>query len=155
MKYLTSILITAIITIPTNVAAQPKPEDQIKFRQSGMMFMRWNMGIIKKQVIKNPQSYNKQRVMDSADAIAAIANSRIDSLFTQESASGKGWKDTLVKPEYFYNTDKAKQYFNDFKSEANKLSTTARNGNPKQIKAQFAKLLNACKGCHKKFRNKK
>jgi len=155
MKITTTLLALCIITASTITIAQPKPEDQIKFRQSGMMFMRWNMGIIKSQVIKNPQSYNKESVIKSANTIAAIANSGIESLFNTESATGKGWKDTLVKPEYFEQREEVEKYIKSFTEQANKLVTTANTGNPGLIKKQFAELLDACKACHKKFRSKK
>ena len=61
--------------------AQVKPEDQIKFRQSGYTFMGWNMGKIKGQVIDNPANYNKEQVIAAANAIAGIANSGMGALY--------------------------------------------------------------------------
>ena len=125
-----SILLLAIylITLTTIVFAQPKPEDQIKFRQSGMMFMRWNVGIIKNQVVENPQQYNKEKVVAAANAIAAVANSGIESLFTQNSETGKGWKDTRVKKEFFEQPEEVKKHVSTFKKEANELASASRSG---------------------------
>ena len=60
------------VSLTGTVAAQVKPEDAIKFRQSGYGFMAWNMGRIKMNV---EGTYNKDEVIKAATAIQAIANS--------------------------------------------------------------------------------
>ncbi len=149
------IILALTIAIVTGVAfAQPKPEDQIMYRQSGMMFMRWNMGIIKDQVVKNPQNYKKDQVAAAANAIAAIANSRIVELFSPETKTGKGWKETRVKPEYFSQPEEVKKLTMDFKNEADTLVKVSNSEDVERIKEQFDVLFKACKACHKKFRTK-
>lgn len=148
------ILVVSLFAVTAAVFAQPKPEDQIKFRQSGMMFMRWNVGIIKQQVVKNPEQYNKERVQAAANAIAAVANSGIEKLFTEETKSGKGWKETRVKKEYFAQPEEVKKHVSDFKREANALANVAQSGDVGKIAQQFDVLFKACKGCHKEYRAK-
>ena len=148
------ILAACVFALATTVLAQPKPEDQIKFRQSGMMFMRWNVGIIKNQVVENPQQYNKAQVAAAANAIAAVANAGIENLFTQETKTGKGWKDTRVKQEFFEQPEEVRKHVSTFKKEANELANVAMNGDVKKIKHQFDVLFKACKGCHKEYRAK-
>ena len=148
------ILALSIIAVTSATFAQPKLEDQIKFRQSGMMFMRWNMGTIKNQVVKNPQTYNKKQVIAAANVIAAVANSGIETLFTAETKTGKGWKDTRVKPEFFEESDEVKKHVLALKKEANELVKAADNGEIETIKEQFESLFKACKACHKKYRAK-
>lgn len=147
-------LALSILVVSSTTMAVPKAEDQIKFRQSGFMFMRWNMGIIKNQVVKNPQGYNQEQVEAAADVIAAVANSGIISLFTPETAKGKGWKDTKVKPAFFNNPEDVKKLDAEFRKEANALAAMVASGDVVGIKHQFNALLDACKGCHKKYREK-
>lgn len=147
-------LALSITVISTAALAQLKPEDQIKFRQSGYTFMAWNMGKIKAQVIDNPQSYNKEQVIAAANLIAAVANSGMGALFSPESATGKGWKETRVKPEFFKQPDEVKKRAMTYIKETNELAKVAAGGDIQAIKAQFAKVGEACKGCHDNFRTK-
>jgi len=155
------LLIASVITITsgiiTNSFANPeekKAENEIKFRQSGMTFMRWNMGKIDKQVNKHPETYNKDQVTAAANVIAAIANSGIGSLFSESSKTGKGWKDTRVKPEYFEQPEKVNKFASTFRNEANKLAAITESGDVNVIRDQFDSVFKACKECHKKFRAK-
>jgi len=118
------------------------------------MFMRWNVGTIKKQVVKKPQSYNQQQVSDAANAIAAVANTNLHALFAPGTESGKGWKTTIAKPELFNNNDDVKQHLSVLRIEANKLAKIANSGDINLIKPQFENLFQACRGCHKKYRAK-
>lgn len=154
-KVLFTAAATCIATIITSISyAELKPEDEITFRQSGMTFMRWNMGKIKSQIVDNPESYNKEQVIASARVISAVANSGIGTLFSSASETGKGWKDTRVKPEYFKQPDEVKKLANTFIQEADKLTVAANSGDIALIKDQFETLFEACKSCHKKFRSK-
>ena len=132
--------------------AQVKPEDQIKFRQSGYTFMGWNMGKIKGQVIDNPANYNKEQVIAAANAIAGIANSGMGALYAPGTDKGKGWKETRLKSEFFQQQDEVKLVATAFVKEANELAKVAAGGDVAAIKAQFAKVGDACGACHKKFR---
>jgi len=99
--------------------------------------------------------FSWDKVLAAANVIAALANSGMDSLFSPETANGRGWKDTLVKPEYFYSADEVKRITDQFKMQANAMVIIAKTGKTDMIKAQFADVLDACKACHKKFRHKK
>ena len=143
-----------LIAMSNTSFAETKIEDQIKFRQSGMMFMRWNMGNIKEQVVTKPNTYNKERVLAAANTIAAVANSGIFDLFTPETKTGKGWKKTRLKNDFFLQPDEVKNRINDFTKEVGKFVQVSNSGNIEQIKDQFESLFKACKSCHKKFRSK-
>jgi len=136
------------------VSADNKTQKKIKFRQSGYMFMRWNMGEIKKQVIKNPDSYNKKQVMAAANVIDAIANSGIEKLFTPDTKEGKGWKKTAVKSGFFDNTDDINEIMNKLQKNTYQLVTAANTGDINAIQTQFENTLVVCKSCHKKYRKK-
>lgn len=156
MKIISTIVIALVILSVESPAwsAPNKSEDEIRFRQSGMMFMRWNMGRIKQQVLKNPQSYNKAQVASAAEAVAAIANSGIETLFSADSQSGSGWKKTLVKPEFFQQNNNVRELVETLRKETRTLATLSHTGGIAQIGRQFKVVLKACKACHKKYRSK-
>ena len=147
-------IIMILIAIANTAVAEMKTEDAIKFRQSGMMFMRWNMGKIKSAVNGNPQAFDKDKVINAANVIAAIANSNLGSLFNEKSKTGKGWKETRVKADYFQQPQEVGKYAKAFNTEANKLAQVAKTGSIGDIKTQFDTLFSACKDCHKKYRSK-
>ncbi|HEX6734993.1 MAG TPA: cytochrome c [Azonexus sp.] len=150
MKKLTLALLA--VTFAGSAAAQLKPEDAIKFRQSGYGFMAWNMQRIKMNV---DGQYNKDEVLKAATAIQAIANSGMGALYLPGTDKGKGWEETRVKPELFTNKELAGKVATDFNREANEMAKVAASGDAAAVKAQFGKLSGTCKGCHDEFKLKK
>ena len=146
----------ALVTLATTLSITtlawsqqaPKPENQIKWRQSNYQVLAWNAGRIKASV---DGTYNKEDVQRSASAIAAVANSNLLALFTPGTETGKGWRDTTVKPTFF--TDKRAGELNAaFVKEANELVRVAQAGDAAAVKEQHGKLAKACKACHDDFR---
>lgn len=133
-------------------AAQMKPEDAIKTRQSGYTFMAWNMGRIKAQVVDGTTPYSKDQVAAAANVIAATANAGLGALFPVGSDKGKGWKDTRVKPEFFREQEEVGKLAKNLAEQANKLQQVAQTGDQAAVKAQFGETGKACKACHDKFR---
>lgn len=140
------------ITLTGTAAAQVKPEDAIKFRQSGYTFMAWNMGRIKANV---EGTYNKDEVIKSANAIQAVAASGMGALYLPGTDKGKGWEDTRVKPELFTNKEGVGKVAGAFVKEANEMVKVAATGDAAAAKEQFGKLGASCKGCHDDFKIKK
>jgi cytochrome c556 len=129
-----------------------KTEDQIRWRQSAYHTMAWSMGRIKANV---EGTYNKDQVIEAANLIAAIANSKMGpNLFTAGSDKGKGWKDTRVKAELFTDREGVGKVAGPYVKEANELAKVAATGDAAAVKAQFTKLGEACTACHDKFRQK-
>lgn len=153
MKHLTRSTLTtltlAAVAVPLATAqTAPKPENQIKWRQSAYQVLAWNAGRIKANV---DGSYNKEDVQHAAAAIAGVANSNLLVLFTPGSETGKGWRDTNVKPSFF--TDRRAAELNAaFLKEANELARVAQGGDVAAVKEQHGKLAKACKACHDDFR---
>ena len=145
------IVVAAIaVGLTSSAFAQAKPEDLIKWRQSGYQFMAWNMGRIK----ANIEPYNKDEVIQAANAIQAIANSGMGALYAPGTDKGKGWHETNVKPEFFQADKKARrgEVAGAFNKEANEMAKVAATGDAAAVKAQFGKLGGSCKGCHDDFR---
>lgn len=144
----------ALATCLTAQSAQaqqaPKPEQLIKWRQSAYQVLAWNTGRVKANV---EGTFNKEDVIKASNVIAALANSGLGSLYAPGTETGKGWRDTAVKPELF--TDKkAGEVAAAFNKEANELAKVAQAGDVAIIKAQLGKLQSTCKACHDDFRKK-
>ena len=149
-----SIATLVLVVNTSGYAAALKAEDEISYRQSAMMFMRWNMGKIKQQAIENPQHYDKAQVIAAANAINAVAESGLGALFSEKSRTGKGWKKTRVKAEYFNQTQEVRERAQEFRDKAAALVQASQSDDVPLVGKQFKQLFEACKSCHKKFRAK-
>jgi cytochrome c556 len=152
MKLNTLAFLIAAACAGTALAQQaPKPENLIRWRQSAFQVVAWNSGRIKASL---DAGYNKDQVLRSANAIAAIANSGLGSLFAQGTESGKGWHDTTAKPELFANGAKFAELGGEFGKESSELvRVVSSGGDAAAVKDQFGKLQKTCKSCHDEFRN--
>ncbi|MDP3636468.1 MAG: cytochrome c [Azonexus sp.] len=139
------------LTLTGTASAQVKPEDAIKWRQSGYAFMAWNMARIKMNV---EGTYNKEEVIKAANAIQAVANSGMGSLYLPGTDKGTGWEKTRVKPELFTNKEGVGKVAGAFVKEANEMAKVAASGDVAVVKEQFGKLGASCKGCHDDFKIK-
>ena len=97
-KIILALLATAVAG---SALAQVKPEDAIKFRQSGYTFMAWNMGKLKGMLVDNPASYNKEQAIAAANLIAATANSGMGALYVPGSDKGKAIPATYSRLPWF------------------------------------------------------
>lgn len=153
--YLKPLLAAVIVAVSAGALAQqaagPKPEQIIKWRQSAYQVLAWNNTRIKTNL---EGQYNKDEVLRSANAIAALANAGLGSLFPAGTEQGKGWHDTTVKPELFKNGKRVGELAGNFTHEANELARIAATGDAAAVKTQFGKLGQTCKGCHDDFKSK-
>jgi cytochrome c556 len=153
MKFKNMIVATLAIGLSAGALAQSigKPEDQIRWRQSAYHTMAWSMGRIKANV---EGTYNKDQVIEAANLIQAIANSKMGVLYQPNTNTGKGWKETRVKPEFFKPESKEElgKVAGGFGKEANEMAKVAATGDAAAVKVQFGKLGESCKACHDKFR---
>ena len=133
--------------------AQVKPEDAIKFRQSGYGFMAWNMARIKANV--EGDKYNKEEVIKAANAIQAIANSGMGALYLPGTDKGKGWEETRAKANIWTDKEKLGKAAMEFNKEANEMAKLAQAGDAAAVGAQLGKLGGTCKGCHDDFKAKR
>ena len=140
-------------TLAGTALAQVKPEDAIKYRQSGYAFMAWNMGRIKMNV--EGDKFNKEEVLKAATAIQAIANSGMGALYLPGTDKGKGWEETRAKANIWTDKEKLGKVATDFVREANEMAKVAATGDAAAVGAQFGKLGGTCKGCHEDFKAKR
>jgi cytochrome c556 len=144
--------VAAVLLASTAVQAQMKPEEMVETRQAGYQFMSWNMGKIKAQVIDGKEPYDQAKVAAAANAIAAIANSGMGSLYSPDTTTEQLGKATRLKPEFFQNLDEAGQIGRSFTAAANQLAKVAAEGDQAAIKKAFGDVGSSCKSCHDKFR---
>jgi len=142
----------ALVALAGTASAQVKPEDAIKWRQSGYAFAAWNMTRIKANV--EGAAYNKEEVVKAANAIQAIANSGMGALYLPGTDKGTGWEKTRAKPEIWTDREKLGKAAMAFNAEANEMAKVAAGGDAAAAKAQFGKLAGTCKGCHDDFKIK-
>jgi cytochrome c556 len=129
----------------------PKPEALIKWRQSAFQVIAWNSGRIKSSL---DGGYNRDQVLRSANAIAAIANSGLGSLFAPGTESGKGWHETTAKAEAFSDAARFADLGGALARESGELVRVVSSGaDAAAVKDQFGKVQKACKSCHDDFRN--
>jgi len=144
--------VAAVLLASTAVQAQMKPEEMVETRQAGYQFMSWNMGKIKAQVIDGKEPYDQAKVAAAANAIAAIANSGMGSLYSPDTTTEQLGKATRLKPEFFQNLDEAGQIGRNLTAAANQLAKVAAEGDQAAIKKAFGDVGGSCKSCHDKFR---
>lgn len=123
-------------------------EDQIRWRQAAYHTLAWSMGRIKANV---EGTYNKDQVVEAANVIQALANSKMGALYQPGSDHGKGFKETRLKSEFFGSKD-LPQIAQNYGAAANEMAKVAASGDAAAVKAQFGKLGETCKACHDKFR---
>ncbi len=152
MKALMTGAVAAVLLASIAVQAQMKPEEMVETRQAGYQFMSWNMGKIKAQVVDGKEPYDQAKVAAAANAIAAIANSGMGSLYSPDTTTEQLGKATRLKPEFFQNLDEAGQIGRNFTAAANQLAKVAAEGDQAAIKKAFGDVGGSCKSCHDKFR---
>jgi cytochrome c556 len=152
VKALMTGAMAAALLASTAVQAQMKPEEMVETRQAGYQFMSWNMGKIKAQVVDGKEPYDQAKVAAAANAIAAIANSGMGSLYSPDTTTEQLGKTTRLKPEFFQNLDEAGRIGRDFTAAANQLAKVAAEGDQAAIKKAFGDVGGSCKSCHDKFR---
>lgn len=153
MKF--KLALTVIIATASAAAVAGQAEDQqVKFRQSAYSFAAWNCSKIKNQVVEHPETFNKDQVIAAANAIAAVANSGLGTLYGAGTDQATGWKKSRLKPEFFDRQEDAKKAAIAFNKEADELAKVAASGDAGAIKVQFGKVGETCKSCHDSFRIK-
>lgn len=138
------------LTLTAGVAAaQAKPEDVIKYRQSVYKVMGWNFGPMA-AMVKGEKPYDKE-----AFARHALIVSQMSPLAMEGFAAGsdKG-AETKAKPEIWTKSADFKEKMDKMVSETGKLATVARSGSFDEIKKQFGTTGGTCKTCHDDFKSK-
>lgn len=147
------LLSTTLAIFSSGIAlADMKPEDAIKTRQAGYMFMGWNMAKIKAMAVDNSEDFDTKKMQAAANAIAAIANSGMGALYMPGSEKDIGNIKTRAKAEIFTDKEGVKEVAVKFIQAANDMQKVAQSDDVFAIADQFKKLGSSCKACHDKYR---
>ena len=147
-------LALAALTLSLASGAQAsglKQEEMIKYRKAAYNFMAWNMGKIKSSL---EGDFDKAAVANAAGAIAVVANSGMGALYAPGTEKNIGNEKTRLKSEFFKEPEKVREIAMSFNKQANELAKVAAGGDAIEIQTQFAKLGDACKACHERYRAK-
>lgn len=117
----------------------------IKFRQGVMKAQGGHMAAMA-QIVRGKVDYPGQLLVHAA-ALNSIAQN-VDKLFPEGSDFGE----TEAKEEIWSNWDKFKEASDNLGNEAQAYVNTVKSKDKKAIGQGFKKLADACKACHKKFR---
>ena len=126
-----------------------KPEDAIKYRKAAMVLIAQHfkrMGA----VVKGKSPYDKAAFSANADVVQMLATLPWEA--TMEPGTDSG--DTTVSSEVFGKPDEFKKAATSFEAATALLASTAQGGDLGAIKAQFGKVAQNCKSCHRQFRKK-
>ncbi|MBK9952963.1 MAG: cytochrome c [Candidatus Competibacteraceae bacterium] len=130
-------------------AADPKPEDATRYRQSVYTVIGWNFKPIG-AMMKGEIPFDAAAVARHAQYVEMMSKAAIEGL--SEGLRPDAVKDTEAKPEIWTDWGQFETKMNDFQQEATKLVRVAKGGDQGAIKAQFGKTAETCKACHKEFR---
>lgn len=126
--------------------------DAIKWRQSAYTYLGWNTGRIKQELDRGASDFNRDRIVQAANAIAAVSASGLGELYVPGSDQGSGWKTTRLKSEFFANTPEVVKVAQEFARAAKDLADNAPSASHGELSTKFAALGESCRGCHSQFR---
>ena len=128
--------------------SQPtKAERTIKYRQSALYLLGWNIGPIA-AMVKGDIPFDAKTAELRATRLAQIAP-MIAEGFPADSQTGAP---TKAKPEIWQNMDDFKSKAAALEQATAKLAEAASSGDPKLVAAGLGEVGGACKACHDKYK---
>lgn len=139
------LMATAVLAPPSTAA---EPQDIIKYRQAVMKSQGGHMGAAA-QIIKGKVDFGSD-LQYHATALAA-SSTGLAKLFPKGSDFGE----TRAKTEIWTNAAEFEKASKDAENKASAFLAAAKSNDTAAIAKTFGDLSETCKGCHKKFREKK
>lgn len=140
-------MVVAASALSLPAAAQfAKPEDAIKYRQSGMALIGAHFGRLG-AMANGRVPFDAKVAAENAEVVAFVSKLPFAGFV---DGTDKG--NTKAKPEIWSQMDKFRAGATKMQEEVAKLNTVAKGGNADQIKAAFGEAAKTCKGCHDDFR---
>jgi cytochrome c556 len=135
----------AVTALPA--AAQfAKPEDAIRYRQSGMTMMATHFGRVA-AMANGRIPFDAKAAADNAE-LATILSKLPFAGFVEGSDKG----DTRALPKIWAEQDKFRAAAAKMQEEMVKLNAAAKTGNLDTMKAAVGPVGGACKACHDSYR---
>jgi cytochrome c556 len=136
----------ALSSLPAS-AQFAKPEDAIKYRQSGMALMGTHLGRLG-AMASGRAPFDAKAAADNAEIVAFVSKLPFAGFVDGSDKGGN----TKAKPEIWSQMDRFRTNATKMQEEVAKLNTAAKSGNLDQIKAAFGEAAKTCKSCHDDFR---
>lgn len=147
---LAALIGTSTLLASGNVAAQAKPEDVIKFRQSVYTVIGWHVRPLG-AMVKGQMPFDQAEFLRNADIVADMSKIAPHAF---PAGSDKG-ATTRAKPEIWSDAAGFKKVMDNFQAEAGKLAEVAKTATSvDQVRGQFGALGKACAACHDNYRSK-
>ncbi len=127
------------------VSAESEPENVIKYRQGAMSALGGHMGA-SAQIVRGKVDY-WSHLQFHAESIEAISR-RVSELFPEGSDFGETGAKEVIWEEW----DDFQEAARKGERAANDYLTAVKGGDKAAIGKSFRALADACKKCHKKFR---
>ena len=124
-----------------------KPEDAIRYRQSGMTMMATHFGRVA-AMANGRVAFDAKAAADNAE-IATILSKLPYAGFVEGSDKGAN---TKAEPKIWTENDKFRAAAAKLQDEMAKLNAAAKTGNIDTIKAAVGPVGQSCKGCHDTYR---
>jgi cytochrome c556 len=138
-------IILSAVFVASVQAQQVRLETFIKWRQSAYQVMSWSTSRIRANV---EGQFNRDEVIKAAFLLNALANSGMSGLYPSGTESGSGWHETTARPEIFRNQALVAERAGALGRETGVLLNLANTADVLLIKAQFGKVVQACRNCH-------
>ena len=130
-------------------AADPKPQDAAKYRQSVYTIIGWNFKPIG-AMIKGEIPFDAAAVARHAQYVELMSKAALEGF--PKGSGPDAVKNTEAKAEIWTNWSQFETAMSNFQQESGKLAEVAKGGDQAAIKAQFGKTAETCKACHKEFK---
>ncbi|MBL8325916.1 MAG: cytochrome c [Rubrivivax sp.] len=140
-------VLAAAVSLPAAAQFQ-KPEDAVKYRQSGMFVMADHFGRIG-AMVNGRAPYDAAAAVKNAETVAVLATLPFAGFVEGTASTEKGKSSAAVWSKRADFDAGAKK----MQDEVAKLVAAAKTNNLDTLKAAFGEVGKACKGCHDNFRN--
>jgi cytochrome c556 len=142
------LMILCLVTVALPTAAQfAKPEDAIKYRQSGMTLQGAHLGRIG-AMVNGKVPFDAKVLAENAEVLAFVSKLPFAGFIEGTDKGGN----TKAKPEIWTEMDKFRAGASKMQEEAAKLNAAAKTGDQAQIKTAFGATAQSCKACHDNYR---
>jgi cytochrome c556 len=140
-------VLAAAVSLPAAAQFQ-KPEDAVKYRQSGMFVMANHFGRIG-AMVNGRAPYDAAVATRNAELVATLAQLPFAGFVEGTASTEKGRANAAVWSKRGEFDGGAKK----MQEEVAKLVAAAKTNNLDNLKGAFGEVGKTCKGCHDNFRN--
>jgi cytochrome c556 len=140
--------VLGVLTALPAAAQFQKPEDAVKYRQSGMFVMAQHFGRIG-AMANGRVPFDGATATANADIVAAMSRLPFGGFVEGTSSTNKGGAAAKIWSDRAKFDEGARKMQDD----ANKLAAAARTNNLDNLKAAFGTMGQSCKACHDDYRN--